>query len=81
MGEQLGKGRRLEEVIDEMRMVAEGVKTSKVVVEMAAELGVEMPIVEEVYAACHEGRTASEAYRGLLRRDTGHEHGPVQGAR
>ncbi len=81
VGEQLGKGRRLEEVIDEMRMVAEGVKTSKVVVEMAAELGVEMPIVEEVYAACHEGRTASEAYRGLLRRGTGHERGPVRVAR
>ncbi len=81
VGEQLGKGRRIEEVIDEMRMVAEGVKTSKVVVEMAAELGVEMPIVEEVYAACHEGRTAAEAYRGLLRRGTGHEHGPARGAR
>jgi glycerol-3-phosphate dehydrogenase (NAD(P)+) len=74
VGEQLGKGRPIAEVIDEMHMVAEGVKTSKVVYEMADELGVEMPIVEEVYAACHEGRSANEAYRGLLRRGTGHEH-------
>lgn len=75
VGEQLGKGRAIEEIIEEMHMVAEGVKTSKVVHEMAAELGVDMPIAEEVYAACHEGRSAEEAYRGLLRRGVGHEHG------
>ena len=74
VGEQLGKGRAIDEIIDEMHMVAEGVKTSKVVHEMAHELGVDMPIAEEVYAACHEGRPATEAYRGLLRRGTGHEH-------
>ena len=62
-------------------MVAEGVKTSKVVHEMAGELGVDMPIAEEVYAACHEGRSAEEAYRGLLRRDIGHEHGQIVGRR
>lgn len=73
VGEQLGKGRAIDEIILEMHMVAEGVKTSKVVYEMAAELGVEMPIAQEVYAACHEGRSAAEAYRGLLRRDAGHE--------
>ncbi len=73
VGEQLGRGRTIAAIIDEMRMVAEGVKTSKVVHEMAGELGVEMPICEEVYAACHEDRPATEAYRGLLRRGTGHE--------
>lgn len=73
VGEQLGRGRAIEEIIDEMHMVAEGVKTSKVVHEMAAEMGLEMPIGEEVYAACHEGRPATEAYRGLLRRRVGHE--------
>ncbi len=73
VGEQLGRGRAIGAIIDEMKMVAEGVKTSKVVHEMAAEMGLEMPIAEEVYAACHEGRSAVDAYRGLLRRRTGHE--------
>ncbi len=76
VGEQLGKGRTIEEIVAEMKMVAEGVKTSKVVVELAARYGVEMPIAEEVYRVIHEGRPATEAYRGLLRRDTGSElHG------
>ncbi len=73
VGEQLGRGRSIAAIIDDMRMVAEGVKTSKVVHEMAAEMDLEMPICEEVYAACHEGRPATDAYRGLLRRRVGHE--------
>jgi glycerol-3-phosphate dehydrogenase (NAD(P)+) len=68
VGEQLGKGRTIEEVIDEMSMVAEGVKTSKVVMELAGEHGVDLPIAEEVYHVVHEGRSAADAYRGLLGR-------------
>jgi glycerol-3-phosphate dehydrogenase (NAD(P)+) len=48
-------------------MVAEGIKTSRVVMELAEEHGVEMPIAHEVYCVCHEGRTPREAFRGLLR--------------
>jgi glycerol-3-phosphate dehydrogenase (NAD(P)+) len=69
VGEQLGRGRKIEEIIDEMSMVAEGVKTSKVVMELAAQYKVDLPIAETVYAVVHEGLTAHEAYRGLLRRD------------
>jgi glycerol-3-phosphate dehydrogenase (NAD(P)+) len=68
VGEQLGKGRPIDEIVAEMRMVAEGIKTSRVTVEVAAQYGVEMPIAEEIYAVVHEGRTAVDAYRGLLRR-------------
>jgi glycerol-3-phosphate dehydrogenase (NAD(P)+) len=68
VGEELGKGRTIEEIITEMNMVAEGVKTSKVVVELATQHQVEMPIAEQVYAVVNEGRTAVEAYRGLLGR-------------
>jgi glycerol-3-phosphate dehydrogenase (NAD(P)+) len=76
VGEQLGKGRTIDEIIEEMSMVAEGVKTARVVMELADEFGIEMPIAEQVYAVCHEGRSAAEAYRGLLRRQSGHElHG------
>jgi glycerol-3-phosphate dehydrogenase (NAD(P)+) len=76
VGEQLGKGRTIDEIVAEMKMVAEGVKTSKVVVEVAEKYGVEMPIASEIYRVIHEGRPATEAYRGLLRRDVGSEmHG------
>jgi len=76
VGEEIGKGRTIDEIIEEMHMVAEGVKTAKVVMELADEYGIEMPIAEQVYAVCHEGRAAADAYRGLLRRESRHElHG------
>ncbi|HET9611093.1 MAG TPA: NAD(P)H-dependent glycerol-3-phosphate dehydrogenase [Acidimicrobiales bacterium] len=68
VGEQLGRGRPIDEIVAEMKMVAEGIKTSKVATELAGKYGVEMPIAEEVHAVVHEGRPAAEAYRGLLRR-------------
>ncbi|MEJ7585333.1 MAG: NAD(P)H-dependent glycerol-3-phosphate dehydrogenase [Acidimicrobiales bacterium] len=73
VGEQLGRGATIEEVIASMNMVAEGVKTSRVVMELAADHEVEMPIASEVKAVCHDGRTAREAYHGLLKRKTGRE--------
>ena len=69
VGEQLGRGRSINEVIAEMNMVAEGVKTARVVMEIAEEMGIGMPISQEVHAVCHEGATAEDAYRGLLRHD------------
>jgi glycerol-3-phosphate dehydrogenase (NAD(P)+) len=74
VGEQLGRGRAIDEIIAEMKQVAEGVKSCRVVLELAEERGVEMPIAAEVVAVCHEGRTAVEAYRGLLKRQARHEH-------
>ena len=71
VGEQLGKGRTIDEIIQEMKMVAEGVKTSKVVMELAEEFGVDMPIASQVFAVCHEGSTAEDAYRGLIRGQVG----------
>jgi glycerol-3-phosphate dehydrogenase (NAD(P)+) len=73
VGEQLGLGRSIEEIVAEMNMVAEGVKTSKVVVELAERHGVDMPIAREVHGVIHQGRTAMAAYRGLLRRASGPE--------
>jgi glycerol-3-phosphate dehydrogenase (NAD(P)+) len=74
VGEQLGRGRSIEDIIADMNMVAEGVKTSRVVMELAEQYGVEMPIASEVYAVCHEGATAEDAYRGLIRG----QHGGVE---
>jgi len=73
VGEQLGKGRTIEEIVAEMHMVAEGVKTSRVVLELGERHGVELPIATEVYGVVHEGRTAMQAYRGLTRRAPGAE--------
>ncbi len=73
VGEELGKGESIADVIEAMHMVAEGVKTSKVVMELADEFDVDMPIASEVKAVCHDGRSAPDAYQGLLRRETGHE--------
>ena len=69
VGEQLGQGRTIDEIIAEMHMVAEGVKTSKVVMELSQRHGVEMPIAGWVYKVVHDGASATDAYRGLLGRD------------
>ena len=47
------------------------------VIELADKHGVEMPIAREVYGVIHEGRTAEQAYRGLIRRTPGAEHEPA----
>lgn len=74
VGEQLGRGQSIEEVIADMDMVAEGVKTAPVVMELAGEYDVDMPISAEVDGVCHHGSAASDAYRGLLRNDVGLEN-------
>lgn len=73
VGEQLGKGRSLEEIIEEMHMVAEGVKATKVVMELAREHDVYMPIAEQMDLVCNQGASPVEAYRGLLKHEVKHE--------
>jgi glycerol-3-phosphate dehydrogenase (NAD(P)+) len=65
VGEQLARGRSLDDVITEMNQVAEGVRTARPVMEVADEHGVSMPIAAEVDAVINEGRDPREAYRGL----------------
>lgn len=73
VGEQLGRGRTLDEICREMDQVAEGVRACLVAQELGRELGVPTPITDEVVKVCHHGQPAEEAYRGLLRRDTKRE--------
>ena len=73
VGEELGKGRTLEEIIADMNMVAEGVKTSRAVVGLAASVGVEMPIAEEITAVLDGKQTVVDALQNLMERDAGHE--------
>jgi len=76
VGYELAKGKKLEQIIAEMKQVAEGVKTSSVVLKLAAEHGVDMPIAREVDSVLNHGQPVFEAYRGLLRKVPGHEmHG------
>jgi glycerol-3-phosphate dehydrogenase (NAD(P)+) len=76
VGVELGKGRKIDEIIADMNMVAEGVKTSKVVGELAAKVGIELPIAEQVEAVCHRGVAVADALASLMLRPTGHElHG------
>src|SRR3954451_19967684 len=74
VGEQIGKGRSIDDVLAEMSQVAEGVKSARTVLELADGYGIEMPITAEVVGVIHEGRTAFDAYRGLINRKATHEH-------
>jgi glycerol-3-phosphate dehydrogenase (NAD(P)+) len=77
VGEQLGRGRELQEVLDEMTMVAEGVKTAVTVHELSLRHGVPMPISEEIYRVVTGRISPSQAYRGLLPSlPSGHEADP-----
>ncbi|HZQ26302.1 MAG TPA: NAD(P)H-dependent glycerol-3-phosphate dehydrogenase [Acidimicrobiales bacterium] len=69
VGEELGKGRSIEEIVAEMKMVAEGVKTSRAVLDLAARVGVEMPIAEQVVAVLYEGKKAADVIPSLMRRE------------
>jgi glycerol-3-phosphate dehydrogenase (NAD(P)+) len=69
VGEQLGTGRKIDEIIEEMNMVAEGVKAAPVAVELAEQHGVEMPIARQVALVCSGECSAVDAYRRLLARD------------
>jgi glycerol-3-phosphate dehydrogenase (NAD(P)+) len=68
VGEQLGRGRSLEEIMAEMRMVAEGVKTARPLLELAAAHGVEMPIGEQVAAVLEGATSPGDAILTLMSR-------------
>ena len=67
VGEELARGGAIAEITADMNQVAEGVKTARVVVELAEQYEVAMPIAAEVDAVVNEGRSAEEAFRGLRR--------------
>ena len=77
VGEQLGLGRSLDEVLGEMRMVAEGVKTVDTVVELADQHGLHMPIARTIHDVITGRIRAADAYRGLRGAvPAGHESQP-----
>ena len=70
VGLALGRGQRIADILASMTMVAEGVKSSPSVLDLARRYGVEMPITEQVVAVCHEGRSAREALAALMSRSS-----------
>ncbi len=68
MGVSLGEGKTLEEIVAEMRMVAEGVKTTEAVLQLSERLGVEMPIAHMVGRVLYNGMKPEEMVRGLMGR-------------
>ncbi len=69
VGVELGKGRTLNEVLGEMRMVAEGVETTRATHALAQREGIDMPIVAQVHAVLFEERSPAEAVRTLMLRE------------
>lgn len=68
VGLALGRGESIEDILAAMNMVAEGVKSSPSVLDLARRYGVDMPITEQVVAVCHEGRSARDALAALMSR-------------
>ncbi len=69
VGERLGRGEKIDDIMKSMEQVAEGVWTCANARAMAADAGVEVPITEEVYAVVHEGKNPHRAVETLLARD------------
>lgn len=69
VGERLGKGEKIGDILASMQMVAEGVWNSKVVHETAAKLGIEMPISEMVYQACYGDFDVKDALARMMTRE------------
>ena len=76
VGEQLGAGKTIDEIICSMDGVAEGVKAAGVIMELSDVYRIPMPIVREVDRVINHGAPAHQAYRGLATETPGHEiHG------
>lgn len=69
VGGELGKSRTTDEIVSHMTMVAEGVKSSLAVMDLAARVDVEMPIAEQVVDVLYGGKPAADAVASLMRRE------------
>lgn len=69
VGLKLGEGKSLDQIKSEMNMVAEGIKTTQSVYDLAKKMNIEMPILEQVYNIIYKGKNCSEAVRDLLNRE------------
>ena len=75
VGEQLGKGRTVDEITASMQTVPEGIPTARSAYECARKLNVDTPVIDEVYALVHRGKSPTRAMEDLLARDQKAERG------
>jgi glycerol-3-phosphate dehydrogenase (NAD(P)+) len=80
VGEQLARGRSLAEITKDMNMVAEGIRSSRAILEIADEHGVEMPIVEQVVEVVHKDAVPADVVAALLGRKPKPELYGLEGA-
>jgi glycerol-3-phosphate dehydrogenase (NAD(P)+) len=74
VGIQLGQGKSIDEILGDMRMVAEGVKTAQSVHDLTVRMGVDMPICEGVYQILYEGKKPAQALHDLMNRELKREN-------
>ncbi|HEX3818409.1 MAG TPA: NAD(P)H-dependent glycerol-3-phosphate dehydrogenase [Chthoniobacterales bacterium] len=74
-GEELGQGKSVAEITNDMKAVAEGVPTARSAFECAQKLGVETPIIDQVYAVLYQGKLPAQGMQELLERDQKSERG------
>ncbi len=77
VGLRIGRGETLPQVLADMRQVAEGVRTTRSVRDLSHRIGVEMPIVEQVYAVLYEDKNPTQAVRDLMSRAPRAEKDPL----
>ncbi len=69
VGLKLGQGKSLQQLTEEMSMVAEGIKTTRSIFDLSGKLDIEMPILEQVYNILYKDKSCSDAVKDLLARD------------
>ncbi len=69
VGEEIGRGRSLKDILSEMVMVVEGIRTTKAAHHLSLKLGFEMPITEQVYRVLFEGKNPKDAVGDLMERE------------
>ncbi len=73
VGYQIGLGRKLSEILKDMKMVAEGVQTTRAAYHLAKKHGVRMPIVQEIYSVLFEDKDPRQAVTDLMHSAAGDE--------
>jgi glycerol-3-phosphate dehydrogenase (NAD(P)+) len=80
VGEELGRGRKLDDIVADTRMVAEGVKTSRAVLELGGREGVDLPLAEHVVKVLYEGVSPGDMVLSLMLRSAKPEMHGIHGA-
>ncbi len=78
VGLELGRGRKISEILEGMRMVAEGVRTTKALRELARRRGVEMPITEKMHEILYGEKNPAKAVDELMSRESRSERDNIR---